>query len=986
MIFTLAWKERREHQGIWLTMIIMTVVMGLGLPQIVAMGDPSIAVQVAALAILGMAAAYGVVCGAMMFAGEHEGGTLVFLDIFLGRRSLLWMGKFLIGVILVVTQVAVVALALRLLKQDPPGWAMALVGQNADRPDRSVWILILPVVSLEAYAWGLLGSSLTRRVLAGAAVAALGVTPVWLLAIIAPPYVFFPLQAVIAVVVLAISYSTFLGQSREAALRSPPEPEGPLDTKGQFLQLWEEFERDDEMLGDEPAPGAPASVPASGSAWATDLELWEKFARDDEIPRAKPGPAAARSLPSASPAMATDGVDCAPMPRATESRPSKDTRARSPIEVLWWLTIRQFWPLLWPLAGAGLLIGFIIAANTQVLWPLATLILGVACGTAAFAPEQRDLSYQFLAAQHFPLKTIWRFKILFWLGVAVLVALVMVFGHYLSSLGGAFGPRDHVPVGFHGTLPELMGPILFFGVWLVYGFSTGQVFVWLCRKSILALLVSFLVAAAAIGLWLPSLLCGGMSGWQLWMPPLTMLVATWYLVRAWAAGRIKERKPLTALISFGLAATVWVSLNLGFRAWEIPDVGKPIDPVAFRAKLPIGNDDPAAKAIQQAVGQFGERKDQWLAEIAKAARLPAGVLEVPRADGQLPLLTHLPACRKMTDELLRQARAKEPGPAFEHLAQILALSRNLRNKAPLESYLAGIQAEEDALKGLRQWLARGKPAPHLLRRVLDELNRHADETPPPLSCLQTECFRSGGLLANPYGWTLKVPGAADTVPEQRLAGSIALSLEMPWEAERKTRLWQLVWAGLFRALHTPHWQLPAAAEEPQTEKEATRKILHGWLPATEGPGAALTRAHMVRLVDASWLSDERLFCSVARLREAATRARCRVDATRLAITLGLYRLDEGKPAQDLQDLVPKYVPAGLPTDPYSGQPFRYRIAPKKLGPPNENGAAPGQGIIWSTGPDRIDHGGRKHGGHLPDDDAQWSRGDFDLITLAPQWP
>jgi len=27
----------------------------------------------------------------------------------------------------------------------------------------------------------------------------------------------------------------------------------------------------------------------------------------------------------------------------------------------------------------------------QVLWPVATLLLGIACGTAAFAPEQRDL-------------------------------------------------------------------------------------------------------------------------------------------------------------------------------------------------------------------------------------------------------------------------------------------------------------------------------------------------------------------------------------------------------------------------------------------------------------------------------------------------------------------------------------------------------------------------------------------------------------------
>ena len=63
------------------------------------------------------------------------------------------------------------------------------------------------------------------------------------------------------------------------------------------------------------------------------------------------------------------------------------------------------------------------------------------------------------------------------------------------------------------------------------------------RKSILALLISFLVGAGALGLWLPSLLCGGMSGWQLWAPPLILLLATWSLMRAWTSGRLRERKP-----------------------------------------------------------------------------------------------------------------------------------------------------------------------------------------------------------------------------------------------------------------------------------------------------------------------------------------------------------------------------------------------------------------------------------------------------------
>src|SRR5262249_4478214 len=120
MIFTLAWKELREHQAIWLTMAVMTVLMGVGLSKVVALENPNMEAPVAALTFLGMAAAYGAVCGAMMFAGEHEGGTLTFLDIFLGKRGALWMGKFVVGVVLVVAQALTVALALRLLKQEPP--------------------------------------------------------------------------------------------------------------------------------------------------------------------------------------------------------------------------------------------------------------------------------------------------------------------------------------------------------------------------------------------------------------------------------------------------------------------------------------------------------------------------------------------------------------------------------------------------------------------------------------------------------------------------------------------------------------------------------------------------------------------------------------------------------------------------------------------------------------------------------------------------
>src|SRR5262245_55854440 len=122
MLLTLAWKEIREHQAIWLTMVGMTVGMGLGLAKIASLDNQASAEWIAEITILGMAAVYGIVCGAVMFAGEHENGTITFLDTFSGRRDLLWTAKFLTGAALVIAQALAVGLILRLVNHPPPNW------------------------------------------------------------------------------------------------------------------------------------------------------------------------------------------------------------------------------------------------------------------------------------------------------------------------------------------------------------------------------------------------------------------------------------------------------------------------------------------------------------------------------------------------------------------------------------------------------------------------------------------------------------------------------------------------------------------------------------------------------------------------------------------------------------------------------------------------------------------------------------------------
>jgi hypothetical protein len=993
VILKLAWKEIREHRSIWLTMVFMTGVLSLAMARVFLPRDMEATGM--GLTVLAMAATYGLVCGAMMFAGEWEAGTMTFLDIFLGRRGLLWFGKALVGVPLAVSEGLAVAAVLHFFQLQPPAWLPPLVGMEVPRltgagvpagswPAADLWYLALPALTLEAYAWGLFGSSFTRRVLSGAGLAALLAAPLWLFASFAPPGAFVVVRLVAAAAALVFSVGLFVTQERESLQGPPPKPDDPHPMKIR-LQHWE-----------------------GGAKF--DLERRAPhLARPD-----RPPPEVRLPLPED---LTVPGLPARPVRRLTQ--------ARSPGQVLLWLTLRQAQTLLWSLAGVGLLVGFFIPAQGQALWPAATLLLGVACGTAAFAQEQRDLSYQFLGTQHLPLEKFWNAKILFWLTAALLLALVALAGGLVVVIGNAlfaplsrppgvgedpFGirgpPAAAPPGGFEfGPLPGAMGPVLFALVWLVYGFCLGQVFVLFCRKNVLAVLLASLVGAAAVGLWLPSLLCQGMAGWQVWLPPLALLAATRLLMRAWAGGRMWERRPLAAMTGIGVAALAWVLVNYGFRAWEIPDVGEPLDREAFRASVPSGADNQAGAKIQEAVAALDAPPGQqglWLARMAEAARLPLGVIERPSPAGMAPTLTHLPGCRKIAERLAALAQAERgqgnPGRAFEHLAQMLALSRNLRNKAPALSYLSGVEIEADALDGLDRWLAAGKPDPDLLRRVLDELNRHAARTPPVLDCLQTECYRAGGALDNPPMWAFySGPGRADRTGQRWLAGAIALSLEMPWEKERKTRLWRAVWAGLFRAVRTPYAQLPSPRQDPRAGRESTRLILRGWLPAADGPGSSLTAERLARLLDASWLSDEQLFAPVVPLRAAATRARWRVDACRLAVALALYQLQEGRPAVRLEDLVPKYLPQ-LPPDPYSGQPFRYRISKGEnvevpadedfqgRKGPEKGRVLPGQGVLWSTGPDRVDDGGRRHGGRWGEEDSRWPLGGFDLITVVPYWP
>src|SRR5262249_30335345 len=152
-------------------------------------------------------------------------------------------------VALAVAEALAVALTLHLLKQVPPDWLQALLGRGHEPsrlerpfqvmpPTTALWFGVLPVLTLEAYAWGMLGSSLTRRVLTGAALAAVIAAPVWLIALFTPPPVFLGMRLVAAVIALILSITIFVTQSRDAPLGPSPKPAERPDPRKRWADAW----------------------------------------------------------------------------------------------------------------------------------------------------------------------------------------------------------------------------------------------------------------------------------------------------------------------------------------------------------------------------------------------------------------------------------------------------------------------------------------------------------------------------------------------------------------------------------------------------------------------------------------------------------------------------------------------------------------------------------------------------------------------------
>lgn len=634
------------------------------------------------------------------------------------------------------------------------------------------------------------------------------------------------------------------------------------------------------------------------------------------------------------------------------------------------------------------------------VWPALALTAGVLAGLTAFGDEQTHRTSLFWSDMRLPIGRAWWVKIgihlalLGWL--LFLVALPSWFraefaatkryeyGH--SLLSAVFKSRLFEELGSQGW-KYLFVPA-------VYGFVFGHVCSLFFRKLVVACGVAMMLGGVGAVAWGPSLLAGGVSHWQLWLPAGAVLFTGRWLIRPWISDRMLNRGPLYRLAG-GLAATVvLLGLALGYRAVQVPEVAGNTDDLEFIATLPnydenIGGrefrvaaeryartvaaiprqtrvqeqrrprfeerlesavrygwpgDDPELATWLDAIytnPHAAQNEPAWfsLAEVAATHRV--GVYNHPQlVTTTAATSTALDNARAMSFALLARGLQQQvhgnPTAFVAAFRTVILLARTLRYGGGVMSLETSIEVERVALHAADRWLERlGKGHADLTLAVARTTAEGDDTKPFDLRPhLLADRFVIRGMMLAPSQFLTTILTPPHGLSEQSTAEAdlVALAWTVPWEKERTRRLIGLA---------------------PTAFRTDTQNVLLG------RPGIQILLGRNQSQIEMKERDTQLCVLRRAMILKAAIRT---------------YQSDHGGPPANREELVTRGYLASLPIDPFAdeGGPFGYRVStgetlrgPTRTAPQGrtseETALLPvgsGSVIIWSVGMDKIDQGGR----------------------------
>jgi hypothetical protein len=432
-----------------------------------------------------------------------------------------------------------------------------------------------------------------------------------------------------------------------------------------------------------------------------------------------------------------------------------------------------------------------------------------------------------------------------------------------------------------------------------------------------------------------------------------------------------------------VVAGLWIAGGLWYRVLEIPNVHSNPEINAFRASLPTPEQDESGPLFHTACLRFddvrralesqqaqaqpltqSERRKQrdadvlehgwpakdrelvvwldklyageWPTMLKQAADLPTSPFDDVR---NWTILEPIPATVNSSDVavalalrgLQRQA-AGDDEAYVENLRIGLALSRSLRDRAPACDLIFGRKVEGTLLKGLDRWLEKLHGKPDLIRQALALLSRHLNETADDGKDMEAiEALIRQNTLDIPLSLDRYLSFYDGPTSQDSISGRVRIGTAhfVPWEQARLVRIFRLMYFG--------------------------DRQQQNWFIGRENELGAL-----VQFGPNDSLVKRDSFRNLAKQQGEL----CLARAMQLKLALRWYQADNGKPAENLDELVPKYLPS-LPLNPFDDKPFHYQLSrgeeivlPLGANTIGAGGAAPtqkvpaGQGVLWSEGKDR----------------------------------
>jgi hypothetical protein len=825
------WKEYREHRSIWLAMAVLAILALVGTRVFF---DPTSRPDLADSLglVLGMVTAglvimQGLVCGAMMLAGERESRTTAFLNMLPESRHTLWFAKVLIGAVFTLVYTLCVCALFGGLAASLESWHASFF-----------WIVMIAPMGLEAFAWGMSASVYCRSVLPAVAVGAcasvaLGLMPALMMTAYPNP------ESMQGVVIVRYGFMLV-----------------PLVVLG-FTGLHyarPDWERTFDLLPSK-AKGdvAPKRHPRP---WEVMLWLWLREGRLVVPVLALPAGFLGLWLPDAGiilwPAVTlVVGVTCGLMVFAGEQSEGAFKFWGDQRLPAGWIWLRR--SLVWLSVGVAVAAFMALTATLRVLAKdspdaltrLDDRFFEAISGTGAGA-----------------------FRVVEWPTVAILWLLHgFAFGQYSALVWKKNAVAVVVAVASAGGascvwVPSLIGGGLHF--WqvavvplLLLGACRLTLWLWVTERiktksGLLRLGGGAVAAILGLGLCLAVRVFevpGGTTPAEVYTPP--------------APGpEVAEAKQHgTSLREL-----------LGEMEKEDQGPGNAHAAMAMPVRGSVDNKLKVREYLTRPFQEVQQDKDvcnwldrmsrgDWVKPLAKSARDPALFVE-PNAGGLLP--NEVKYCRRAAEFFLLNSQELlfkgHDGAALEDALTALALVGQIRRQPSPEAASEGLEVERVVVDQLVKSLVASerKPSKEHVRRALDELSRH-ESLLPPLSDLVWLRYRQAvGELEGTSGTGA---GTAES------ANIRALLSQLPWESMRSRRLADGVFAGKLRAAEAE--RVPSGTG-----------VLDDWLADSHDPGSA---ARLERLVARSWVADA--LPATAELQRSWLSALCRLRAARIQLAL-----------------------------------------------------------------------------------------------------